>query len=164
VLDLAALLREYFIEMTRAVFEEKGTLDKLIGDGLMAIFGAPVPDPDGAVRAIRCAGLMLDRLAALNRALPADRQLTIRIGVNTGRVAAGTFGSPERMEYTVLGDAVNVASRLESIAEPGTVYVGRGTWERVRASFAFRELGPRALRGRAAPVEVYRLEWPPPGT
>ena len=164
VLDLAALLREYFVEMTRVVFEEGGTLDKLIGDGLMAIFGAPVPDPDGAARALRCAGRMLDRLEALNRRLPADRRLAIRIGVNTGRVAAGTFGSPERMEYTVLGDAVNVASRLESLAEPGAVYVGRATWERTRASFAFRELGPRAVRGRAAPVEVYRLEWPqPPG-
>lgn len=161
VLELAALLREYFVEMTRAVFEENGTLDKLIGDGLMAIFGAPVPDPDGAVRAVRCAGRMLDRLAALNRRLPADRRLAIRIGVNTGRVAAGTFGSPERMEYTVLGDAVNVASRLESIAEPGAVYVGRATWELARAAFAFRELGPRAVRGRAAPVDVFRLEWPP---
>jgi class 3 adenylate cyclase len=62
------------------------------------------------------------------------------------------------MEYTVLGDAVNVASRLESIAEPGTVYVGATTWERTRESFAYEALGPRALRGRAAPVDVYRLE------
>ncbi len=158
VLDLAELLRAYFLEMTRAVFEEKGTLDKFIGDGLMAIFGAPVPDADGAARAVRCASRMLERLDALNARLPPDRRLVIRIGVNTGRVAAGTFGSPERMEYTVLGDAVNVASRLESIAEPGTVYVGASTWEQARASFAFQALGPRTLRGRAAPVEVYRLE------
>jgi adenylate cyclase len=145
------------------VFEEKGTLDKFIGDGLMAIFGAPVPDASGALHAIRCACRMLERLAALNGRLPADRQLNIRIGVNTGRVAAGTFGSPERMEYTVLGDAVNVASRLESVAEPGTVYVGRTTYERTRASFTYRELGPRSIRGRAAPVEVYRLEPPRSG-
>jgi adenylate cyclase len=104
---------------------------------------------------------MLERLEALNARLPPDRRLAIRIGVNTGRVAAGTFGSPERMEYTVLGDAVNVASRLESIAEPGAVYVGASTWERTRASFAYQALGPRTLRGRAAPVEVYRLERTP---
>jgi adenylate cyclase len=163
VLEVADLLRRYFLEMTLAVFEEKGTLDKFIGDGLMAIFGAPVPDASGALHAIRCACRMLERLAALNGRLPADRQLNIRIGVNTGRVAAGTFGSPERMEYTVLGDAVNVASRLESVAEPGTVYVGRTTYERTRASFTYRELGPRSIRGRAAPVEVYRLEPPRSG-
>ncbi len=162
VLDLAELLREYFHEMTLAVFEEGGTLDKFIGDGLMAIFGAPVPDASGALRALRCACRMLERLAALNRRLPPDRQLAIRIGVNTGRVAAGTFGSPERMEYTVLGDTVNVASRLESIAEPGTVYVGRSTYERTRSLFAYRELGPRSVRGHTAPVEVYRLERPHP--
>jgi adenylate cyclase len=160
VLEVAELLRRYFLEMTLAVFEEKGTLDKFIGDGLMAIFGAPVPDAGGAVRAIRCACRMLERLATLNGRLPPDRQLTIRIGVNTGRVAAGSFGSPERMEYTVLGDAVNVAARLESLAEPGTVYVGRSTYERTRAVFAYDELGPRSLRGRAAPVDVFRLEPP----
>jgi adenylate cyclase len=160
VLEVADLLRRYFLEMTLAVFEEKGTLDKFIGDGLMAIFGAPVPDADGATRAIRCACRMLERLAELNGRLPPDRQLTIRIGVNTGRVAAGTFGSPGRLEYTVLGDAVNVAARLESLAEPGTIYVGRATWERTRASFGYRELGSRSIRGRAAPVDVYRLEPP----
>jgi adenylate cyclase len=162
VLDLAEMLREYFCEMTQAVFEEGGTLDKFIGDGLMAVFGAPVPDAAGAEHALRSACRMLERLAALNRRSPPDRQLAVRIGVNTGRVVAGTFGSPERMEYTVIGDTVNVASRLESIAEPGTVYVARSTFERTRSLFAFRELGPRALRGRAAPVEVYRLE-PPAG-
>jgi adenylate cyclase len=161
VLETADLLRAYFVEMTRAVFGERGTLDKLIGDGLMAIFGAPVPDPEGALCAIRCACRMLERLSALNARLPPDRRLAIRIGVNTGRVAAGAFGSPERMEYTVLGDAVNVAARLEAVAEPGTVYVGRSTYERTCAAFDYHALGPRALRGRAAPVEVFRLA--PPG-
>ncbi|BDG01392.1 adenylate/guanylate cyclase domain-containing protein [Anaeromyxobacter oryzae] len=159
--ELTELLRAYFREMTRAVFAERGTLDKFIGDGLMAIFGAPVPDPEGADHAVRCACRMLERLADLNTRLSPDRRLAIRIGVNTGRVAAGTFGSPERMEYTVLGDTVNVASRLESIAEPGTVYVGPTTFERTRGSFGYCALGARALRGRASPVEVYRLEWSP---
>ena len=158
VLELADLLREYFREMTAAVFEEGGTLDKFIGDGLMAIFGAPVADPAGAEHAVRSACRMRERLASLNRRLPSDRQLTIRIGVNTGRVVAGVLGSPERMEFTVIGDTVNVASRLESIAEPGAVYVGRATYERTRALFAYRELGPRTVKGRAAPVDVYRLE------
>jgi adenylate cyclase len=156
-LELAALLREYFHEMTLAVFEEGGTLDKFIGDGLMAVFGAPVPAPDAAVRAVRCALRMLERLAALDARLPADRRIAIRVGVNTGRVLSGNFGSPERLEYTVLGDAVNVASRLESIAEPDGVYVGRATWEATRHAFRYRELGPQKVKGREAPVEVYQL-------
>jgi adenylate cyclase len=162
ILELTELLREYFHVMTLAVFEEGGTLDKFIGDGLMAIFGAPVPDAAGAEHAVRSACRMRERLAALNRRLPPDRQLAVRIGVNTGRVVAGTFGSPQRMEYTVIGDTVNVASRLESIAEPGAVYVGRSTFDRTRSLFAYRELGPRTVKGRAAPVQVYRLE-PPVG-
>jgi adenylate cyclase len=161
-LDIAQLLREYFHEMTLALFEDRGTLDKFIGDGLMAVFGAPVPDPEGPERAVRCATRMLERLGALNGRLPPDRRITIRIGINTGRVVAGNFGSPERMEFTVLGDTVNVASRLESIAEPGSIYVGRTTWERTRGQFTYRALGPRPVKGRTAPVEVYELI--PPST
>jgi adenylate cyclase len=159
-LQLAQLLREYLSEMTKAIFEERGTLDKFMGDGLMAIFGVPVPHPDDPVRAVRCATRMLDRLGQLNARLAADRRLNIRIGVNTGRVVAGNFGTPERLEYTVLGDAVNVAARLESIAEPGTICVGPGTYERTRSQFAYRQLGARTVKGRTAPVQVYQVIGP----
>ncbi|MBI5069858.1 MAG: FHA domain-containing protein [Deltaproteobacteria bacterium] len=159
-LELAQLLREYFHQMTLAVFEERGTLDKFIGDGLMAIFGAPVAQPDGPLRAVRCASLMLARLQALNERLPADRQIAIRIGVNTGRVVAGSLGSPERMEFTVLGDAVNVASRLESIAGPSSVLVGRATFEATQHAFRYRELGPQQVKGREAKVEAFELLGP----
>jgi adenylate cyclase len=159
-LQLAQLLREYLSEMTKALFEERGTLDKFMGDGLMAIFGVPVPHPDDPVRAVRCAWRMLERLGGLNARLPTDRRLAIRIGVNTGRVVAGNFGTPERLEYTVLGDAVNVAARLESIAEPGTVCVGPTTYERTCHAFVYRELGARTVKGRTAPVQVYQLVGP----
>jgi len=159
-LELAELLREYFHQMTLAVFEERGTLDKFIGDGLMAVFDAPVRHGDGALRAVRCAWLMQGRLQALNQRLPADRRIAIRVGVNTGRVIAGNLGSPERLEYTVLGDAVNVASRLESIAEPGTAFVGRATYDDTRHAFRYRELGPRQVRGREEAVEAFQLLGP----
>ncbi len=161
-LDTAQLLREYFHEMTVALFEERGTLDKFMGDGLMAVFGAPVAQPDGALRAVRCAWRMLERLAALDARLPADRRLNIRIGVNTGRVVAGNFGSPERLEFTVLGDVVNVASRLESIAEAGSIYVGRPTYERTSSHFRYRPLGMRTVKGRTAQVEVFEVVAPLP--
>jgi adenylate cyclase len=157
-LELAELLREYLSQMTKAIFEEGGTLDKFMGDGVMAIFGVPVPHPDGALRAVRCAERMHRRLASLNLRLPEDRRLTIRIGINTGRVVAGSFGTAERLEYTVLGDAVNVASRLEGIADPGGVFVGAKTWELARAHFRFRDVGERAVKGRTEKVRVWALE------
>jgi adenylate cyclase len=156
-LELAQLLRDYFRAMTEALFEEKGTLDKFIGDGLMAVFGAPVAQPDGAVRAVRCAWKMQQKLAELNRNLAPNRRLTIRIGVNTGRVIAGNFGSPDRLEFTVLGDTVNVASRLESMAEPGAIWVGRGTYERAKQAFSFKSLGAQSVRGKTASVEVFQV-------
>jgi adenylate cyclase len=162
-LELAALLRDYFRAMTEAIFEEKGTLDKFIGDGLMAVFGAPVPHPDGAARALRCAWKMMQRVEEMSRRLPPDRRLCIRAGVNTGRVVAGNFGSPDRLEFTVLGDAVNVAARLETMAEPGTILAGPETVERAGGAFGFVPLGSRALRGRQAPVQVFQVTGPLPG-
>jgi adenylate cyclase len=156
-LELAVLLRDYFRAMTESIFEVNGTLDKFIGDGLMAVFGAPVPQPDGAERAVRCAWRMLGRLEEMNRNVPPDRRLAVRIGINTGRVIAGNFGSPARLEFTVLGDTVNVASRLESMAEPGAIYVGRGTYERAKHAFSFKELGTRAIRGKTLGVDVFQV-------
>jgi class 3 adenylate cyclase len=146
--------------MTESIFAEAGTLDKFTGDGVMAVFGAPVPQADGAVRALRCAWRMLERVEEANRALPADRRFAIRIGVNTGRVIAGNFGSPDRMEFTVLGDPVSVAARLEAMAAPGTICVGPETAAQARSAFAFQELGPRILRGRSAPVDVLQVTGP----
>jgi adenylate cyclase len=155
--ELAALLREYFRNMTEAIFEERGTLDKFVGDGVLAVFGAPVPQPDGATRAVRCACKMKQRLAQFNEQLPPDRRFSVRTGIQSGRVIAGNFGSPEWLEFTVLGDAVNIASRLQSMAEPGTIYVGRPTYEKAKEAFAFRELGALPIRGRNELVEVFQV-------
>ncbi len=159
-LELSTLLRDHFRSMTESIFEQGGTLDKFIGDGVMAVFGAPLPVHDGAERALRCAWTMLRKVEEANRSLPADRRFSIRIGVNSGRVIAGNFGSPDRQEFTVLGDAVNVAARLESMAAPGTIYVGRETAEQAGHAFAFQELGRRVLRGRSAPVDVLQVSGP----
>jgi adenylate cyclase len=123
----------------------------------MAVFGAPVSQPDGALRAVRCAWRMQQRIAELDGQLPPDRRLAVRIGINTGRVIAGNFGSPDRLEFTVLGDTVNVASRLESMAEPGVILVGSGTFERVKDSFSFKPMGALPIRGRSANVEAYQV-------
>jgi adenylate cyclase len=155
--ELAALLRDYFRTMTEAIFEERGTLDKFVGDGVLAIFGAPVAQPDGALRAVRCAWKMRQRLAQLNAGLPPDRRLAVRTGIQTGRVIAGNFGSPEQLEFMVVGDAVNVASRLQTLAAAGAVLVGGSTYQQTRTAFAFRDLGSRTVRGRTEPVAVYQV-------
>ncbi|MHC1742768.1 MAG: adenylate/guanylate cyclase domain-containing protein [Syntrophobacteraceae bacterium] len=133
--DIADLLTRYFTLMTDVLFRWEGTLDKYLGDGLLAIFGAPFRYADHGLRAVRCALEMLEKQKEYSRGLPEDRQFNIRIGVNTGEVVAGYLGSPRRMEYTVLGETVVIANRLQALARPGTVYVGRPTYELVKDYF-----------------------------
>ncbi|OYW00146.1 MAG: hypothetical protein B7X11_04745, partial [Acidobacteria bacterium 37-65-4] len=112
--QVANMLNDYFSVMTDVIFANGGTLDKFIGDAIMAIFGAPVLTTDHAHRAVRCALGMREALGRLNAENPDGPQLLFRIGINTGPVVAGDIGSVRRMDYTVLGAAVNAASRLES--------------------------------------------------
>jgi len=155
--EVASLLNEYFTEMTDVLFEYGGTLDKYIGDAIMALFGAPYTREDDAVRAVRAAlkmqKLIKDRLAEdskLNR-------LEVRIGINTGTVVAGNIGSPRRMDYTVIGDAVNVAQRLESLAKPGQILIGGSTYELVKDHFILNEIGRQRVKGRDLEVSVYEV-------
>jgi adenylate cyclase len=158
--ELAALLDDFYRSMSEAVLEQQGTLDKFIGDAVMAVFGAPVPMVDGATRALRCAFLMLERAQQANQGLPPDRRYAIRVGVNTGTVVAGNFGTPGRTEYSVLGDTVSAAARLETMAAPGTIYVGRETARQASSAFRFLDLGRRVPRGVAPPVDVLQAVGP----
>lgn len=155
--DVAQLLTRYFTLMTDVLFRWEGTLDKYLGDGLLAIFGAPFQCRDHAVRAVRCGMEMLEQQQKLLAGLPADQRFAVRIGINTGEVVAGYLGSPQRMEYTVLGEPVVVAYRLQSLAEPGTIYLGRPTYEMVKGlftvSYVDRIQTPKGVRE----IEVYRL-------
>ena len=156
----AALLNGYFERMADAVFEHEGTLDKFIGDAVMTVFGAPLDQPDHAVRAVKTAHSMQKGLARLN----AESQgvpIKIRIGIHSGMARAGDIGSLRRREYTVLGDVVNTASRLEStVAKPGQIIISKATRERLDDSFLVKPLGPVTLRGRHEPVEVFDATLP----
>jgi adenylate cyclase len=155
---VALLLNEYFGEMTDIIFEHDGTLDKFIGDAIMAIFGAPLAMEDHAVRAVRTAIEMRDRLKLMNEEKFGEGKINIRIGVNSGRVVAGDIGSPKRIEYTVLGNPVNVASRLESgVAKPGQIVVGEETYKTIKDHFEVQPLGPFTLKGLAKSIEVYEI-------
>lgn len=151
------ILNDFFSRMTDILFQYDGTLDKYIGDGLMAVFGAPMEKEDDAERAIRAAQEMMQALGAMMAGSPEERKFSIRIGINTGIVVAGNIGSPKRMDYTVIGDAVNTASRLESIAQPNQILIGEETYERVQGKFNIRSVGPRKVKGKTLEVMVYEV-------
>lgn len=156
---IAQLLSEYFTEMVEIVFEHGGTLDKFIGDALMALWGAPLAQGDEADRALRAAVAMQRALAGLNARWAAAGRPTISVGIglNFGEVFAGNIGSHRRLEYTVLGDAVNVASRLCSEAGPDEVLVSGSLREATRDPWVFEPLAPVALKGKAQAVPVFRV-------
>jgi adenylate cyclase len=158
---LVALLNEYLTAMTDVVVEHGGVIDKYLGDALMAEFGVPVPLDDHAVRACRAAVRMRDALRRLRegwerRGMPA---LHARIGINTGRVLVGNLGSYRMMDYTCMGDQVNLASRMEGAnKEYGTeILVTEFTWREVQAHFVGREIDRVRVPGRGEPVAVYEL-------
>jgi adenylate cyclase len=152
------ILNQYFSMVTDIIFRYDGTLDKYIGDGLMAVFGAPMEREDDTERAILAAKEMKEELAVMMAETGGKRkQFDIRIGINTGRVVAGNIGSPKRMDYTVIGDPVNIASRLESIAKPNQILIGEETYKAVKDKFEIRKIGPTKVRGRSAEIMVYEV-------
>jgi adenylate cyclase len=157
--DLVRLLNSYLTRMTENVFQNDGLLDKYIGDAIMAVFGAPLDMPDHADRAVRCALEMRERLEEFNQERRDGPKTRVRIGINTGRAVAGEIGSINKTEYTVLGDTVNTASRLESsVAQPGGIVIGPQTYAAVKDLFRCKSLGVRALKGKAQEVEAYEVE------
>jgi adenylate cyclase len=155
---VALVLNDYLSRMTEVVFKYEGTLDKYIGDAIMAVFGAPLDMPDHAARAVRVALEMQERLQEFNAEHKDQPALRIRIGINSGKAVAGEIGSVNKKEYTVLGDTVNTASRLESsVAKPDMVVIGENTYRTVAGQFECRSLGTFTLKGKEREVGVYEV-------
>ncbi len=155
--EINTLLNQFFSRMTDIVFEHDGTLDKYIGDSLMAIFGAPIEKADDAERAVSAAIKMRRELLTMIEKAEGNVKFGIRIGINTGHVVAGNIGSPKRMEYTVIGTPVNIASRLESLAQPNQIIIGEKTYQRVKGKFKIKEIGSREVKGASEPVKTYEI-------
>jgi adenylate cyclase len=157
--EIVRMLNCAFEHLTRAIFEYDGTLDKFLGDGVMAVFGAPIAHPDHALSAARAALAMqagMERLSAA-RVAAGTEPIVIGIGINAGEVVAGTVGTEDRMEYTVIGDNVNLASRLTSNAKPGQILISRRTLELTRMAVEVRSLGPIRVKGKDDEVETFEL-------
>ena len=159
--EIVALLNEYFTRMVDIVFRHKGTLDKFVGDMVMALFGAPLDDPDHADHAVEAALEMVEALQQLNAGWKAHGrpELDIGIGINTGPMIAGNIGSEAIMSYTVIGDAVNLGSRLESLNKQyGTrIIISDATRARVTRPYRFRPLGDVVVKGKSRPVAIFEV-------
>jgi adenylate cyclase len=158
--EIATLLTEYFTEMVEIVFEHGGTLDKFMGDAIMALWGAPLRRDDDADRAIRAAIEMQRVLDELNAKWTREgrRRVEIGIGINFGEVFAGNIGSDRRLEYTVIGDAVNTAARLCAKAGPGEILLTQPLYAALKTPPQVEPLEPLQLKGKAQAVAVYRVK------
>ena len=155
--EIAELLNEFFAYSTDAIFRHQGSLNKFLGDGLMAIFGAPLPRKNHAESAVRTALELIQETQKYCARLPVSKRFAIKVGINTGEVVVGSFGNPKRMEYTALGDEVNTASRLESTAKAGHILISERTQDMIQNLFPTREIGYVPLRGKARRVKVFEV-------
>ncbi len=157
--EVVLLLNDFYTLMIETTFKHDGTLDKFLGDAVMAVFGAPIAHPDHSARAIRTALAMQEGIRGLNerRAQQGKEPIAVGIGVSAGEAVAGTVGTEDRMEYTVIGDSVNLAARLESNAKPHQILISQRTYERVRDLVDARPLGRIRVKGKEEEVEVYEV-------
>jgi adenylate cyclase len=157
---LLELLNAFLSRMAGAIEKERGIVDKYVGDEIMAVFGAPLDLPDHAVRAVSSALGMIEALRALNADRAPAAPLRMGIGIATGTVIAGNVGSSERMNYTVLGDVVNLAARLQGLTKDHDValLMNEATQAGVQGRFATRDLGTVTVRGRAAPTTLHTID------
>ncbi len=157
--ELVKHLNEYLTVMTDVILETKGTLDKYVGDEIMCFWGAPLDVPDHAKRACQCALVQKRKLEELNKSWPEEKRLAIGIGINSGIMTVGNMGSPGRMNYTLMGDNVNLGARLEGTNKVyGTmIIVSEYTYARVKDDFIFRELDTIRVKGKNRPVVIYEL-------
>lgn len=155
------LLNDYFTAMATLIFENGGTLDKFLGDGMMVLFGAPVAAGDDAMRAVRTAVRMQERMMTLGDELMRHGfpRIEIGIGINTGEVTVGYIGSDRRLDYTAIGDAVNSTARLESQAGPGQILLAGATAARIGDIFQLHDLGELQVKGKETRIKTFEVLW-----
>ncbi len=172
--EIVELLNTYFERAAQAIFNHQGSLDKFIGDGIMALFGAPKPSERDPINAVQAAIALQDVVHSVNEDLKSQGidPISVGIGINTGEVTAGYIGSKLRTDYTVIGDNVNLAARLESNAKPGQILLGENTYRAIQSllekdearlpeekEFAILPMGDLKVKGKLEAVQVYQVVW-----
>ena len=159
--QVAEMLREYLTEMTEIVFRHGGTIDKYIGDCVMALYNVPFEDPEHAVKAVRTGLEFQERTLAVSKRWEEKLGLAIRsgVGINTGEAVVGTLGSKQRLEYTAIGDTINLGARLESITKDykTNIIISESTYALVKDHFVTKELGDVTVKGKSHPVKIYAV-------
>jgi adenylate cyclase len=163
--DIVEMLNDYFELMVEVLFKHEGTLDKFMGDGIMALWGAPVMHPDDAVRSVECALEQMEVLGKFNRRRLEEGQhpLAMGIGIHTGPLVAGYIGSSKALSYTVIGDTANTSARLCGIAAAGQILVSEQTLSQLSGKFEVEELPPAQLRGKDKPFRIFDIKRAHPG-
>jgi adenylate cyclase len=152
--EVVAMLNQVFGEAVPVILAEGGTVVQFMGDAMMAIFNAPTPQPDHALRAARAA---LGMQQAVARAAPHGERPSFRVGINTGPAIVGNIGAAEIRNFSAIGDATNLAARLQTYAPEGSVVLSASTYQQIRDHAVVRELGVPKLKGKSQPVQVYEL-------
>jgi adenylate cyclase len=155
--ELVEILNRHLSLAAQAVLEQEGTLDKFMGDAVMALFNAPLPQPDHTLRAVRAAMAMQEAIAAYHRELDSEARLSFGVGINVGEAVMGNVGTAELMNYTAIGDSVNLARRLQENAEAGQILLSQSAYEAVREHVRVRALKPIKVKGRSGTEPVYEL-------
>jgi adenylate cyclase len=157
--QLVQFLNEYFTEMARVIFDNQGSLDKYIGDAIVAVFGSLIPLENSAEAAVKASVEMMKEMVRLNEKWKSQYgfNMEMGIGVNTGEVFLGNIGSPERMEFTVIGDTVNTASRFSSLAKGRQILATRSSRERLGLDIPVNHLPSAKVKGKAEEVEVFEI-------
>jgi len=156
---LVGILNDYFEQMVETIFKYDGTLDKFMGDGIMALWGAPVQLPDDPVRCVHCALEQMEVLEKMNAQIEERGQdpLAIGIGIHTGALVAGYIGSSKALSYTVIGDTANTSARLCGVAAGGQIIVSESTLSRLDNGFEYQELPPAHLKGKEKPFKMFQI-------
>lgn len=157
--EIVTLLNCVFTDLSDSIFSIGGTIDKFIGDGVMAFWGAPLAVENMEILAVEAALLMLEKLREFNasRRYPGGLEILLGIGISVGNCVVGNVGSEKRSDYTVIGESVNIASRLENMAKPEQILITKEMYEKVKDNYTCMEVGKLPIKGKTFPVQVYEV-------
>jgi class 3 adenylate cyclase len=155
--QLVTVLNRYLSIAADAILEYEGTIDKFMGDAVMAWFNAPIPQEDHAARAVRAALRIREGVLALHSVFPPHHQLSVGVGINYGNAVLGLVGTESRLEYTAIGDSVNTAKRIQENSAPNQILICSNTYEQVRDLVEARKVAPIQAKGKREPLVIYEV-------